>query len=371
MSKIVIFSDLHAHAFKPYATLLPNGRNSRLQDAANCIAQIREHAVAVGADLVLFGGDMFHVRKHIPVAVFNLIYEEMAKFSLEKIPITMIHGNHDQADRVGEDYSIYAFSAFSNVMDKPGWLAVDGASRQDRIGILGVPYIEDLDQLRAAADLPAPSDVTHKIFMGHFGLQGAKIGADFVYPGQYDAQMTDIGPERFDATFLGHFHLYQQMGAAHENTHFIGAPIQHNWGDRGQQRGFLIYDTETRTHERVALELPQFIELTEQDVEEADLHSAPPCVADSYVRIAMDKPWGDADREKFRKHHQLRSVECFRPTMAKQKNAGPRMPVEPTMAAQDVVATYVRSGIASTEGLDENYLLQIANEVMQEVEEAS
>lgn len=369
MSRIVIFSDLHAHPFKPYATLLPNGRNSRLQDALDCITQVREHAIAVGADLVLFGGDMFHIRKNIHVASFNLVYEEMAKFSLEKIPIAMIHGNHDQADREGDEFSVYAFGSFSTVIDKPKWLAIDGASRQDRIGILGVPYTEDLDHLRAIADQEAPSDVTHRIFLGHFGIQGAKLGADFVYSNPYDAQLSDFGPERFDASFLGHYHLYQQVGAAKQNVHFIGAPLQHTWGDRGQERGFLIYDTETRTHEHVPLKSPKFVEMTQQDIELADMAGADLCPPDSYLRIIDSLPWSESDREQLRKEHKLRSVEVVPPAVQKQKSAGPRMPIEPTMAAQDVIETYVRSGITSTDGLDENYLLQIAAEVMQEIED--
>lgn len=369
MSRIVLFSDLHAHPFKPYATLLPNGRNSRLNDAVECVRQIREHAVAVGADLVLFGGDMFHVRKNIHVAAFNLIYEEMAKFSLEKIPIAMIHGNHDQADRAGDEYSTYAFGAFSTIIDKPGWVSVDGASKRDRIGILGVPYTEDIELLRRASAEAAPSDVTHKVFLGHFGVQGAQLGADFVYSSPYDAQLTDFGPEQFDASFLGHYHMYQQLGTEAQNVHYIGAPLHHNWGDRGQQRGFVIYDTDTRTHEHVKLQAPEFVVMDEIEVEEAGMHGAQPCPVDSYLRIVTSKPWSEQVREEFRKEHQLRSVEFYM-VPAPRKSQGPQMAVEPTMSAQDVVSTYVRSGVASTDGLDENYLLQIAAEVMQEVEEA-
>jgi hypothetical protein len=45
--------------------------------------------------------------------------------------------------------------------------------------------------------------------------------------------------------------------------------------------------------------------------------------------------------------------------------------VEPTMGAQDVVSTYVQSGVVSTDGYDEGYLLQLASDVMQEVESNS
>jgi DNA repair exonuclease SbcCD nuclease subunit len=369
MSKILIFSDLHAHPFKPYATLLESGVNSRLQDAVNIVKQIRHIAETAGVDMVLFGGDMFHVRKNIPVAAFNMLYQEMAQFSLLKIPVVMIHGNHDQADRFGEEYSIYAFGAFATVIDKPGWVSVNTAAGDRRIGVLGVPYLEDLDQLRAAVDQPAPSDIDHKIFLGHFGVQGAMLGADFVYQGQYDAKVEDFAPARFDASFLGHFHLYQKLPG--NNAHFIGAPMHHTWGDKGQTRGCLLYDTDTMLHEQIRLTAPQFIELTEEDVEEADAHGAPPCSEDNYVKIFSDHKWTESQREEMRKHFGWRSLEFVPPKTPKSKTAGPRLAVEPTMGAQDVVSTYVQSGVVSTDGYDEGYLLQLASDVMQEVESNS
>ena len=107
MSKIVIFSDCHVHTFSANSTVLPNGLNSRLADAVGCINQVHQHAVNIDADLVLFGGDMFHIRKQVPVQAFNSVFTAMSMFSVSKIPVFMIHGNHDQADRDGKFHSIY------------------------------------------------------------------------------------------------------------------------------------------------------------------------------------------------------------------------------------------------------------------------
>jgi DNA repair exonuclease SbcCD nuclease subunit len=367
MSKIVAFSDLHGHPFKAYATLLPNGRNSRLNDAVCVVQQVRDHALAIGADLVVFAGDMFHVRKNIPVTAFNLIYEELSRFPVMGLPTVMLHGNHDQADRFGEEYSVFAFGAFCTVFDKAGWLSVDTPSKRERIGILGVPYTEDLDHLRSVSAQLAPSDVDHKIFLGHFGIQGAKLGADFVYVNRYDATLKDFHSDQFDAVLMGHYHLHQQLAP---NAWYIGAPLQHNWGDKNQRRGFVIYDTETRTVEHVPLIAPEFVELTEQQLEEREYDTIGDyiCTPDSYVRLISDHIWSVPDQEKLKKQLEARSLEIIKPAR-KVSGQQPRLAVDPTMDAREVIDKYVHAGVVTTDGLDENFLIQLAHEIMQEVEE--
>lgn len=365
MARVVIFSDLHSHPFKPYATILPNGMNSRLADAINCIKQIHEHAVALGADLVLFGGDMFHVRKTISVQAFNAVYQEMSKFAVDKIPVALIHGNHDQADKAGDQYSIYAFSSFLHVVDKPGWLLLNGADHKQTYAIMAVPYMEDVDHLKSITAEQCPYQDVHKIFLGHMGIQGAVVGSDFVYPGLYDPKIQDLRPEQFDAVYLGHFHKHQQLA---KNAWYIGAPFQHNWGDREDSRGFLIYDTETKTHERILLKYPKFVQVTDKDVEESDTHGADLCEPDSFVRVLSHTAWSETQREEYRKHINARSLEIV-PPKRDQAPVPNRLQVDPTVATSELLERYVHSGLINVDGLDENYLLQLGQELLQEVEE--
>lgn len=351
--KIVVFSDLHAHPFKPYATILPNGAHSRLTDAIECVRQVVRVAVEADADLVLFGGDLFHARRTINVPAFNAAYETLAGFVGHQIPLVMIPGNHDQADKAGAEHSVYAFRAFATVCEKPGWEIVTGKSGA-LYAIMALPYTENLEQIRDAVREPGPRGGP-KLLLGHLGIQGADLGADFVYENPHDATLADLNVDAFDACFLGHYHKHQQLA---ERCWYVGAPLQHTWGDRDQWRGCLIYDTKARDIELVGLEAPQFVRLQEGQ-------KVPP--KDCYVRIEDDRAWTEEKREQARQSLSARSVEIVPPKNGEKKAAGPRLDLAPSTATQDMLERYVRSGVQSAEGLDEQYLLQLGHEVLEEV----
>lgn len=348
---IVLFSDLHAHPFRPYATILPNGMNSRLADAISCVQQVLGVAVGADADLVLFGGDLFHARRTINVAAFNATYEAMAAFLVQGIPLAMIHGNHDQADKAGEEHSIHAFRTFATVVDQPGWQVVTGKSGE-QYSLLGVPYSENLAHVRDAVREPGPRG--HKLLLAHLGVQGADLGADFVYENPHDATLADLNVDAFDACFLGHYHKHQQLA---ERCWYIGAPLQHTWGDRDQWRGCLIYDTETKDIQRVGLQAPRFEVMREGQ-------PVPP--EDCYLRVEDDRPWPDDRREEQRLQWKARSLEIV-PAKNGATAAGPRLDLAPSMSSQDMLERYILSGVQLAEGLDEQYLLQMGQEILAEV----
>lgn len=354
MAKILLFSDLHVHPFKLYATLDSNGINSRLNDAFKCLDMIIDYAREHEVDLVLFGGDMFHVRKQLSVTAFNGVYECLRKLS-EITNVVLLHGNHDQADRAGEQYSVYAFSSFIKVIDRPGWNKIHGVSGK-WYNIFALPYQDELSVATLSSVIQqVPRSPHPRIFLGHLGINGALAGADFVYNSVYDANITDLHPELFDAGFLGHFHMYQDLG---HNFFYIGAPIQHNWGDKNQERGIVVYDTDTKTHERVVLKLPMFWEIKYKG---PYAHGQ---FKDSYVRIICED--GDIPNTEFYKQEwKARYVEAYKPK--KKEHAPARMDVKVGMAITDALPTYV--GLHKIEGLNEDYLLQLGRELLEEAEQ--
>lgn len=354
--KILLFSDLHAHNFKPYATILPNGMNSRLADAVSCINQIRSFCEdpTNGIDLVLFGGDLFHVRRNINVTVFNAVYDAIAKFQESGIQLAKIHGNHDQADRKGEQHSLHAFTEICDVFIEPCWCVFETPSGE-KCNVLGIPYTENIEQLRDVVKEDPPEPDFPTLMLGHFGVQGALVGADFVYINPHDPTVEDLNAEAFDHVFLGHYHLHQKVA---DNVHYIGAPMQHNWGDSGQNRGFLVYDTETKEIERHYCESPWFVEVDKS-------HKAP--LTDCFVRIIDDKQWSAEEIEERRSVLGARVVEVVPPS-ASRVVCDARIPITTNTSMREAAERYVRSGVQPSGGLEESYLLQIGTEILEEVE---
>jgi len=362
MAKIAFFSDLHAHPFRPYATILPNGMNSRLNDAIQCIEQIIQICARENVDLVAFGGDLFHERRSLNVVAFNAVYEALAKFRVYRIPVVMIHGNHDQADREGNDHSLHTFRTFCTVFDKPEWKVVK-AKNGESIAFLGIPYTENKEHLRQVVQTPSPDKRLTSIQLGHLGIQGARVGADFVYSNPHDAAVSDLNSDAFDSVFLGHYHIHQKIG---RNVRYIGAPLQHTWGDKNQDRGFLIYDTSRKTVARHWLHAPKFVEESYTLLKVSGLQD--PEWEGNYVRIIDSKIWSEDERESARSCMGAKSLEIIPPKVDRTVQ-GPRLMVDPGKELKSVLKEYVSAGIQPSEGLEKDYLMQIGLDILDEVEQ--
>jgi DNA repair exonuclease SbcCD nuclease subunit len=362
MTKIALFSDAHAHTFAPYATILPNGMNSRLADVVSCIDQIHDYCAANGIDLVLFGGDMFHTRRQIPVQALNAVYNSMARFAASGIPVFMIDGNHDQSDREGKTHSLYTFQTFLEVADGPGWYLMEGKSGTP-YSIMAVPYTEDVEHLRDVVNEPCPDKGAPTLFLGHLGVQGAKVGADFVYTNPHDPTIHDLNPTAFDVGFLGHYHLHQILAGA-DNFRYIGAPLHHNWGDAGQYRGFLVYDTDSGQCEALSLDSSKFVRITRSLYDNLKTDA----MKGHYVAVEDDRAWSDDEREDARLRLKARSFE-IRQVETKQSHFQ-RIDLPSELSYEDIVSSYVTSGRTNTDDLDDEYLISLGKEIMKEVQES-
>lgn len=362
MAKVVLFSDLHAHPFKPYATILPNGMNSRLENAVSCIAQIVQYCKQEKVDLVLFGGDLFHVRRNISVPAFNAVYEAMSGFAEAGIPVVLIHGNHDQADKHGNDHSIHALRTFLTVVDEPGWVTITGGESKTRYDVLAVPYTENVDQLKEVLGTRGPDNPENPtILLGHLGVQGARVGADFVYSNPHDPVVDTFDGGRFDIGFLGHFHEHQQLN---DRLWYIGAALHHNWGDKNTQRGFLVLETDTLTFEQVPLSAPRFVELEIHGTRTKNI----PDLDGDFVRVVSKRAWSKDRQDRVKEMWGCASLEVVPPRGQASTTKEARIEFRAGASFEDMVRQYVESGLPKLDGLDESYLIQIGQEMLREAE---
>ncbi len=329
--------------------------NSRLSHIVDCISQIVAYCVDNDVDLVLFGGDLFHVRRTINVQAFNAVYSSLRSFSEVGVPVAAIHGNHDQANRSGTLHSLQPLQDFITVIDEPGWVVLQGRGGE-YCAVLGVPYTENVEHLRDIVQEPSPDSSVHKIMLGHFGVQGAKVGADFVYTNPHDPSVGDMNCSGFDRVYLGHYHLHQQIAPS---AWYIGAPLQHNWGDRDQFRGFVVYDTNKRTHELVSCAAPKFV-YTSCDSDQV--------FDDCFVRIRDSRLWSSDEVVSKRKSLQACSLEIVPEEQFVKDESKPRLAVTPNTSFKESMEQYVLSGLHPTDGLEESYLLQLGNDILMEIE---
>jgi DNA repair exonuclease SbcCD nuclease subunit len=241
LKEFLIFSDFHAHNFNYAATrvTIPGMRglyNSRLADSAEVLDEMLEYAVKSKIKTVVFCGDLFHKRTSVNTDVRHVVVNRLHKFVEKGIQLYMIPGNHDMGDRKGYVHSLVGLGELSDhihVYDKPSITTLK------TISFVFVPYTDNLTEARVmlqkAGDLADLSN-TPCVLFAHLGMQGAKVGSDYVLVNDSDVSVSDVPKEKFVACFFGHFHEHQRLFL---NGWYVGATHQHNWGDSGGSRGFL------------------------------------------------------------------------------------------------------------------------------------
>lgn len=265
LEQFIVFSDHHAHTFSFGAKEEEHSPgmfvNSRLRAAVAVLDEISHYAQENNVKNVVFCGDMFHVRESVPTIATNLVYDSLKAMAKSR-NVWLMPGNHDYADRFGNVHSLHTFESISNVK------VVDWTSKTrtfSNSGKMGepvmfsfVPYSDDRDRITEAlikASNETMEYVPHILF-GHFGIQGAKVGSDYVLVHEADLSVSDIPWTKFTGCFFGHYHEHQQL---FKNGWYVGATHQHNWGDANSYRGFL--------HVKVFRDYVEF--------EKIETHSAP------------------------------------------------------------------------------------------------
>jgi DNA repair exonuclease SbcCD nuclease subunit len=343
--RVLLFSDLHAHAWKHYRTILPNGRNSRLQDVVNILQQIRFVADEENVDGILFAGDMFHIRPGLAtmaIPTFNAVFAEIAQLKINRQFVGLLVGNHDQGDKAGREYSIYAFGSVVTVMDQPGWYTFI-SEEGEMLAVLAVPANDDREVMvrsifsgiKERTENPILAEAHRHIMLGHFGIDGAIVGTNFHLRDDNLLRIEDLQNHQFDQIFLGDYHQPQVLAP---NVRYLGATHHHNWGDVGSDgRGYTIWDSEQGTIESHELNSPKFVKVAYQGGE-------PPAevVADNFVRILCHRLFTFYEQEQVKQLFVTagaRHVEFWFDSAPELTNK--TMTFQPAMDADDMVEVWV------------------------------
>lgn len=360
--RILLFSDLHGHAFKPYSSTLENGRNSRLQDTVNILKEIQTIAAEEQIDSVLFGGDLLHVRGVLNVPTFNVIYEELCKLKIGR-ELFLLVGNHDQANKTGTEHSIYTLGSIATIMDKSGVYRT--TSGEEFLDIVAAPFNSDSEIIRQGIKYNVNLTRNLKIplmLLGHFGVDKAIVGTNFVLQDEYALNLNELNGPVFDQVFLGHYHHPQQLD---NNIRYIGATHQHNWGDIGSERGCWVWEV---GQEPVFIKLnsaPKFIKYPYFDLTEREMNVS--IVKDNFVRITHDTDIDWSQQETLKKtllNIGARSVE-FWSEPKEEMATDSKIMFHPSMDYEEMIPAYIDS--IQTDKLDTILLEEMGRDILDAV----
>lgn len=262
--KFIVFSDLHVHKYKRF-----NADNRRLENLLDVIAEMYDAAARLRAN-ILFCGDLFNnmqiLQTEVAARVTKLFWEKSNYYRMEPcVNFILISGNHDYATRNSLDRAAISGNAVLDgvgdnvsIIDNRSW-NMFGSD----VYVYGIPYFDDKNDFRVALEKASKEaeDKPNTILLMH---QTVGLGLDMV---EEDIDPLDPLFNAFDVVFNGHIHQYSQVA---DDWYNVGSPIHRDASDVGQDKGYLIYDTETKIVERVILDkYPKFRQLpADQDLPE-------------------------------------------------------------------------------------------------------
>ncbi len=313
--KILIFSDLHLHNHVYGSDIVTRpeygmvNANSRLVDGRSILEQITVYIEANSVDEVVFCGDLFHTHGKMHASVLKAAYDgwERLTRALDKPwHAYAIVGNHDTSDKTLNTHAMHWLESLGvNVVDEPWHNGFNGLPR--KLSLL--PYTEDVDVItQFFADAVKKNDDAYAGQAGgtvcflHAGVDGVPMKSGFV-PGS--AFNTDMVPaEGIQHVFSGHYHPHRRVTG---KVTVVGTPLQLNWADEGDERGFIVYDTGTDKLEFHSLMAPKFVTM---DFDEGRGYSDyDVMVHGNFVRVVNHDPTKQEEIRKEMMGAGARSVE--------------------------------------------------------------
>ena len=139
--------------------------------------------------------------------------------------IRSYYGNHDLSGR-GKD----AVSALKSLDNEPNVMRI---GKTTTIGDLFlVPYSPDM-----VTDI---KNNKSKYLISHFGLSEGILNSGMSIVS--DLSISDLDG-RYRYVLLGHYHKPQSIKKATIDLYYVGSPIQIDWGEKNEEKRFLVVDT--------------------------------------------------------------------------------------------------------------------------------
>lgn len=237
------------------------------EDQRYLLDQVVEIAHEMDPDAVIVAGDVYD-RSVPPAEAVELLDDVLTRFVVDvDVPVIVIGGNHDSADRLDFGSSILerqGLHVFSKLRESPGHVTIEDA--HGPVHLLAFPFAEPAmarsvfgdDEIRSHDDVLAAQvasasdripDGERAIAIAHVFAQGGDLadsertlsigGAETVHVSRFD---------RFCYTALGHLHRRQHIGASDEaappNVRYSGSLMKYSFNETGHDKSVHVVDVD-------------------------------------------------------------------------------------------------------------------------------
>lgn len=225
---------------------------------------------------VIHLGDIFDNRKSTDY--WSIEWARRVVFDpLKKYNVHAIVGNHDifykNTNDLNSPYLLLKDYSNIKIYSKPEEVVLGD------LKTLFIPWIST-DQEQETVDIIESTPC--KVAMGHLELGGFKVLKDYVQ----EETKFDKHFRKFEKVFSGHYHTRSDDG----KVFYIGNPYQMFWNDYKDERGFIIFDTETLDVEYISnpYEIFKIIYYDEEKIPK-DLSRYKNCIVKLVVKNRKDR----------------------------------------------------------------------------------
>lgn len=231
--KFLFTADIHLSRYAQDKVEAESNLPERLHSIKSVMYQMGQYCMENEIRVFIIGGDIMHNKS----IIYSIAQDLMIQFfdDFPELDFVVLDGNHDLSGK-GKD-AISSLRSLQHV-DNVRWISKHSYSF---FNVLCVPYSYDVvnEVKKGKAD----------ILISHFGLSEGILNSGISIVS--DIKFADlIG--KYKLNLLGHYHKPQEISQGACRLYYVGSPIQLDWGEKGDEKRFLIVDTDTLDVESVA-----------------------------------------------------------------------------------------------------------------------
>jgi DNA repair exonuclease SbcCD nuclease subunit len=266
--KIALLTDLHFGARADHPAFL---ENSRIFFKEVFFPIIDDYDIKT----VIISGDTFDKRKysnHVTVkAAKEILFDELHK---RNITVYMLIGNHDifYKNTLETNSISLLLPEYDNItiVQNPTIVTFDGSDIAMMSWICTDNQEESFEFIK---------NTRAEILIGHFEISGFEMHKNQECKTGLSAQMFN----KFDMVFSGHYHHKSTKG----NITYLGTSYEMTWHDYADNKGFHIFDTDTRTLEFAPNPNTLFVKIEYNDLNQEPIELDSLDLNKSYVKLIV------------------------------------------------------------------------------------
>jgi len=358
--KAIYTGDWHLSNRLPHAVVVGNGETDRLRQQIALIDKIYASATKHKAKAIIVVGDIFD-RSLVDAVTLTAATGALSR---APVPVYILPGNHDASSVKGGRFTVEAFGEMNN----PNLHVIRGQFELANIDFYAFPFqpVKETQIDMALIQEKLVDDGRPKVMLFHNSV----LGCDHLDWTCDDGLDPDEICDGYDLVVGGHFHQYQEFGSC---GMYVGAPMAHNFGDKGKDSGYWLIDINRKSKKYTKKFIPggapdfHVIESPGAEGNPADMGKV--WNKGDYVRMettCTNAEWVQIEPNamKIRDHHIKNGVNVtlkHKPVYKHEKrlvkaSAGAKL------SLTTAIGEYVKD--TSTEGLDAKKLKSIGKEIL-------